>query len=394
MNILEYIKKEGILGTIAKGFRKCYSMLNPAYVRICPFKIQKNKVIFMNFMGLGYGYDPKYIAEKLKSNSSLDLVWVIRDKSIIGIPKEFRTVKYKSIKYYYELSTAKVWVDDVRKTKEIRKRNGQYYLQTWHGFFPIKKFEKDALHSLTRAYITGAKNDSSMMDLLISTCEFRTNIYKRNFWYDGEIAKCGCPRMQRLLDRENTKHTVYPKYGIDDDSKLFIYAPTFRNSHSLDVYNINLKKTKEMLENKFGSPFRVLVRLHPGMRGMDVKFYFGNDVIDGSTYEDPEELFAAADVLVSDYSDTMFEASVAGKFVFIYASDIEEYRRERDFYYDYFSLPFPICRDNDEVETMLKNLNIDEYKIKIDEFWERQGLYKGIDSAAYLAEWILDKTKK
>ena len=109
-----------------------------------------------------------------------------------------------SIKWIYEVVTAKVWIDNSRKLRYVRKRKGQFYIQTWHGDIGMKKVEKDAIQSLPYEYVQAAKNDSKMADLFVAGNEWITQQYKNAFWYDGPVAKCGYPRRD-ILYRENNQ---------------------------------------------------------------------------------------------------------------------------------------------------------------------------------------------
>ena len=91
--------------------------------------------------------------------------------------------------------TAKVWVDSNRKEGYIRKRKGQFYIQTWHGGVPLKKIEGDCEEYLGEVYIQRAKWDSAMTDLYLSNGGFCTDMYRRAFWYTGEILECGTPML-------------------------------------------------------------------------------------------------------------------------------------------------------------------------------------------------------
>ena len=121
------------------------------------------------------------------------MVWAVSDKKA-SFPKEIRTVAYGSMDYYHEMATARIWVDNVRKDSDIKKREGQYYIQTWHGAAPIKKVEKDVEDRLPNYYVANAMRDSKNVDLFLSGSVFYTNLYKRSFWYSGEIMQVGLPR--------------------------------------------------------------------------------------------------------------------------------------------------------------------------------------------------------
>ena len=110
-----------------------------------------NKIVFDNYMGKGYGGNPKYIAEKLLEEypGQYDLVWLVtkKEKAKARFPEGIRPVVYQSAKAYQEYATAGVWVSNYHKIsylkKGLRKRAGQYFIQTWHGSLGIKRIEND-----------------------------------------------------------------------------------------------------------------------------------------------------------------------------------------------------------------------------------------------------------
>ena len=159
------------------------------------FKVKNNKIVVSNYFGKGYSDNAKYVCdEMLSQNLDVDIVWLCKNKNDSSIPKKIRIVKYNSIKGLYELATAKIWIDNCRKSYHMIKRRNQIYIQLWHGGIGMKKVEQLAEKSLDHTYIKNAKNDSKMMDYAISNSLYRTKIYKESFWYSGEVLELGCPR--------------------------------------------------------------------------------------------------------------------------------------------------------------------------------------------------------
>ena len=81
----------------------------------------------------------------------------------------------------FELATAKVWVDNIRKPPFVRKRKAQFYVMTWHGGIGLKKSEKDAIQALRRSYVYSAKNDSRMTDFFLADSDWHYNVYRNAF---------------------------------------------------------------------------------------------------------------------------------------------------------------------------------------------------------------------
>lgn len=121
---------------------------------------------------------------------------------------------------------------------------------------------------------------------------------------------------------------------------------------------------------------RILIRLHPVVREKSDFINYSNQIIDASTYDDIQELFAASDLLISDYSDCMFEFSLTKKPVLLYASDLDEYSKGRSFYYDIHTLPYSLAENNEELLNQIEKFDYDVYLIKLKLFLIRLAFLK------------------
>lgn len=357
------------------------------------FPIKSNKIVFSNFVGRGYGDNPKYIAEEIiKQNLDYDMIWLIDeeigDKSTI--PDNIRVVKYGTSRAIFELATAGIWIDNVRKPEYIKKRKKQYYIQTWHGGLGIKKIEGDVEESLSKGYVNMAKNDSKMIDLMISNSTYLTDLYKRAFWYDGEIYECGCPKNDILFnyDYEIVKK-VHKYFNINQDDKILVYAPTFRVDGNTGCYNIDFKMLLETLKQKTNDAWRIIIRLHPNLAEKVDFIEYDENIINGTFYPDMVELAIASNALISDYSSCMFDSEMLGVPTFIYANDKESYMDDRGFYFQLEELPFLIAENNEQLMKNILNFNMEEYKLRIKRFHEKVGLKE----SGCAAKLVVDKIK-
>lgn len=340
--------------------------------------INPKKIVVCNFGGKGYGDNPKYIVEEIiKQNLDYDIVWLVDDieKYKQSFPNQIRLVQYGSIKGMYELATAKIWIDNCRKYFYTKKRKGQYYIQTWHGGISIKQIEKQAESTLDEQYLNYAKNDSKMVDLMISNSDWCTKMYENDFWYDGEILECGSPRVDILYNQsEEIKNKIYDLYNIDKNKKIMLYAPTFRNSMDLSVYSLDYDRCISALEDKFGGEWIIFIRLHPNISHLASDIHYSKNIIDVTNYSDMQELLSVSNILVTDFSSSIFEFSYIKKPVFIFATDYEEYIKERGFAINLKDLPFNINKSNDEFINDIYSFNEEEYNINIEEMLKRFGV--------------------
>lgn len=359
--------------------------------------VQKNKVVFQSYYGRGYGDNPKYIADALlQTGKKMDLVWVTNGKEAPNVPEGFRTVLFRGFRYIYEMSTARVWVDNSRK-EYCMKKKGQYYMQTWHGGLGMKKVENMVPEKLTETYVRMAKRDAAQCDVMLSACETITKDYRQYFWYpEGEILQNGLPRNDRLTTfTAEDVAKIKQSLGVQADYKLMLYAPTFRNNQDLSVYDIDYKRLKNSLETRFGGEWRILLRLHPNIFKLSETIAFDDDVlINASLYPDMQELYMVADALITDYSSVIFDYLMIEKPSFLYASDIDEYREERDFYFDFEELPFPLAQNNDALEAEIIGFDETTYQERVAAFKKAQGWVDNQNASAAAADWIVQKLGK
>lgn len=345
-----------------------------------PLKIKKNRILFCNYQGHGYGCNPKYIAEEiLKQNLNVELLWLIKDSQYKqNLPPNIKVVNYKTEAAIYAHATSAIWIDNYHKNyfikKGLRKKENQTYIQTWHGSLGIKKIDKD-VKFLTQntPWVEISKINAKYTDYWLSNSSWESQIFQNGFWNVKNILEIGHPRNDIFFkNNNNLEEQIKQKYDIPRNKKLILYAPTFREDLSIHVYNINYKLITEAFNNKFNEEFVWLVRLHPRMQ--DIADILNlNGVINVSNYSDIQELLAIADIAITDYSSCIFDFLFTQKAAFIYAADIEEYNNERGFYYPLEQTPFPIARNNNEFIQNIQKFNLSDYKNKVEKFLKEKG---------------------
>jgi CDP-glycerol glycerophosphotransferase len=356
--------------------------------------IKNNKIFFFSYYGSQYGCSPKYITEYILDQNypkdKFDLVWAFNEpllrKNITGI----RSVKTMSLRYFYEICSSKIVITNYRTTDLFIKRKNQYYIQTWHSSLRLKQIEKDAEESLPPHYVEMAKKDSLKCDLLLSGCEYSTKIFKRAFWYEGEIFEHGTPRNDVLIQTSSSMvERVRSKLKIPVDHKVVLYAPTFRKNSSLEAYDLNYKEILQSLSGKFGGNWIFLVKLHPHLMEQSKNLKINDNVINASTYEDTQELLSISDVLVSDYSSLIFDFSLTHRPCFLYVPDIFEYiNQDRELYFDLRELPFIKAANNQNLLKKIENFHYEEYKANLINFIQTVGTYEEGNSSEKLLEYI------
>lgn len=355
--------------------------------------IKKNKIAFVSFYGRPYADNPKYIAKEiLNQKLDYDLVWLVNDDDLSCVPDGIRCVKLRSFSGIFEISTAKIWVDNSRKEYCEKKKN-QFYIQTWHGGFGLKKIEKDAEDKLPDEYLRMAKRDASFCDVMVSNSKTLTKLYHDAFWFDGPVIEQGLPRNDLLLNApSDLADSIKEKLNIDKERKLLLYAPTFRKNHDFSVYNVDFDRLADTLQKKFGGEWLILTKLHPNVIKEAKHLNLDSScVLNVSAYNDIQELYAISDFCITDYSSVMFDFMLTKKPCVLYASDVEEYKKERDFFIQLNELPFEISETNDDLQSLILNFDNEKYLSEIQKFYDRLGFCETGNASKAVVELIKEQ---
>lgn len=343
--------------------------------------VKSNKIVFLHDFGNGYGDSPKYMAEEImKRGLPYDMVWLVNSLSL-QFPKGIRKVRLSRIRSVYELSTAKVIVTTMKGRCNLKKKKSQFFLYVPHGQIGAKYVERQAGNTLGKSYQEGSIWHSSVSDLFISSSKLFTEEMLTWYWYDGEVMECGLPRNDIFFNYTNDDiKRVKEKVGVPNNVKIALYAPTFRDNGDDKAYAIDTERLLKTLESKTGDKWLLLIRLHPCFIWFKVPaFQYNENVWNVTDYPDMQDLLLISDILISDYSSTMFDFNLMHRPVFLFTKDIEDYQKMRGLKEWFFKVPFPFCHDNDELMDAISNFDRDKY---IKDCAEFNKLYGNLETGA------------
>lgn len=362
------------------------------YFKFLPIK--NDKIVFDNFIGRGYGDNPKAIAEEImRQGHDWDLVWLTKKEE--ELPPRIRQVKYGTPEAMRELATAKVWVFNCRNVKHPKKRRMQRYLQTWHGGYPLKLIERETEQQLDKEYVDQAKEDGAIINAIVSSSEYLTEKYKKSFWLNNnaQILEIGVPKNDVLFKndfRNKTEKKIREMYSIKSDVKIVLYLPTFRDNNDLECNDLDYEKVIQAFEKRYGGKFVVLLRLHPNtMKQKNANnMQLSNGVINVSDYPEACDLYCIADALISDYSGVLLAFGLQRKPIFIYASDLKYYIQGRGINELYKMIPCKKCQTNDELINEIINYNADNALTEMDKIYEYIHPFDDGNASENSVKWI------
>lgn len=323
--------------------------------------VRENMIVFDSMGGKHYSCNPRAIFEEMRRREpNLEFVWLSADGQFPS-PEGARVVLKNSREHYEAAACARVVVANLT-LPWYRKRDGQTYIQTWHGT-PLKTlgFDSTTLAEHRSRAFEKITVDVMQWDVLISPNPYTTQIMRRAYRFEGEVLESGYPRNDLLKSSDAAQRAaaVRASLGIAPDRRVVLYAPTWRDDLIIGgrpsrVYELALdvKRARAALARDHV----LLLRAHHHMA--TDRAWRGGDgfLVDVSDYPDIADLYLAADVLVTDYSSAMFDFAVTGKPIVFFAYDLERYRDEvRGFYFDLEAqAPGPVLRTSDEVVAALR----------------------------------------
>lgn len=324
----------------------------------------RDLVLLQSYFGTQYSCNPRAVSEHLaRYRPDLELCWVT-DDGRIRAPEPARTVLAGTREHYEALSTARYLISNCGLQDWFVKRPDQIYLQTWHGS-PLKRigFDIEApTFERGKRRMEALGRDAATWDLLVSQSPFTTPILRRAFQYEGDVAEIGYPRTDVLHGPDVVARVARARanLGIPPDRRVILYAPTWRDhlNSKPGKYGFEMLLDLDAVRAALGPDHVVLIRAHHLVNARSRATADGL-VRDVSAHPDINELFLAADVLVTDYSSAMFDYAGLSRPILLYTPDLDQYRdtiRGLSFPIEDHA-PGPILRCTDEVIDALLDID-------------------------------------
>mgnify|MGYP001061479598 CR=1 FL=1 len=345
-------------------------------------------VVFECYAGRGYTCSPRALYQSmLKSEefSDFEFIWVLRRDDIdllraVSVPEGRRDddlcqaalkrfgedsiselrqatlVEFGSAAYQETYARAGTWVSNYILPAHLHAREGQRYLQTWHGT-PLKRLGCDLSADKRSAMFTvdeihrRYRREGQRLTWLICPSSFACDRLASAFDIVDERRSStmiceGYPRNDSLYNRVRGRSDEFRRrLGVPNGNRVLLYAPTFRDDQrTVGVgYTLSNLPDFDLLAEHLKDTHTILFRGHYLLADeFDFERYSGF-VIDASRVSEINDLYVISDMLVTDYSSVFFDYANLERPIVFYMHDLERYRSElRGFYLHLDELPGPI----------------------------------------------------
>lgn len=308
---------------------------------------------------------------KIKAGYDFKCITKTEVESVKGFKNIGRILSFFFIKPYHMARAKVILLDNIFiPMAYIRFGKNVKVVQLWHGTGTIKKFGQDV--NTGRLKELERRANRNITHLIVNN-KRTAKLYAHVFGVDiDRVYPVGLPKTDDILyriwrtEKEGTntdKDIIYKKYGIPNDRKLILYAPTFRDDNiSSDITLDQVKKLAEYLPDNY-----ILgLRLHPFVARMAENKNIKN-VCNLSWEKDLSSLIMASDILITDYSSIVFEYCITEKPMIFFAYDLDIFSDSgRGFYEDYVSyVPGPVAKTPMEVTDIIKKENFPVDRIRL-----------------------------
>ena len=361
------------------------------------FPVNPLKICFQSFSGSQPTCNPLYIYKYLSTiHPEYKYVWLVNKIPANKMDNVLFVKKY-TFRWFYEILTSKVIITNNEFYSYIPLKEKTILVETWHGGGAYKKvgtvFEaKNKNGDEYKSLVYYAKH----LTYYISSCEKFTQIMSESTLVDKtKFLPIGMPRNDIFFDSKRTEETntkIREQLGLKKDDYIVLYAPTYRGEIRRPEFDIDIdiENLKQALSEKIKRNIIVLFRGHQLLKAHNHFSDFDRDVSD---YPVMQELLCATDMLITDYSSSMWDFSFLNRPCFLFAPDFDDYLNNRGFYTDPYSWGFPICRTNEELKEKILSFDKEKYILAIQKHHEDLGSYENGTATKQIADLIVKKIK-
>lgn len=319
-----------------------------------------------------------------------------RDNDVLkklGLSDAISLVHIHSEEYARLLAVAGIMVNNSSFPSYIVRREGQKYLQTWHGT-PWKTLGRSMRGEL--ASIHNSQHNFIQASHLLFPNEFTKKAIMHDYVlddiYTGKVITHGYPRCAVFCDK--AKAAEVKKACGDESFSTLAYMPTWRGQDNRNIETgtfvedtlIQLKAMDEALADDQ----KLYVNLHPIVQSdIDLGGFahihpFPKDV-------EKYEFINSMDALITDYSSVFFDYSITGKPVILFTYDYDNYASERGMYFGIEELPFARVDTIEELAEMFRTRSYEKLSYADDkEYHDKFIKYDTVTAAADVMSYMLE----
>ena len=366
--------------------------------------ISDNMIVFESYGGRGYNDSVRAVYEALLQDEryrSFYFVWAFqKPEQYLFLLENHHTILVRkgSREYRRYYASARYWVNNVTVADYLFPSKNQIYIETWHGT-PLKRLGCDittdsdprqTMHHMHKRYRAKGKKVTYFPAPSAYYIEKMTSAFDLRNRKDSLFVESGYPRNDRLFHyTEDDVSRIKEQWQVPAGKKVILYAPTWRDSSVDEQGHFSLPQGVDPVEimRQLGPDYILLFRAHHQIKSA-FSWEDCDQIIDVSMAEDINELYLISDMMITDYSSTLFDYANLMRPMIFHMYDREEYDTQiRGFYLSPEDLPGPVTTTNEELITaILEQERNFSYREKLAAFNQKFNPHEDGRSAMRLIE--------
>lgn len=332
--------------------------------------VSDNYIVFESYGGKKATDSVRAIYDELQKDEryrSFYFVWAFTDPSAhFDLLENHHTILVKkgtaAYRRYY--ASARYWINNITVADYLKPRKNQIYIETWHGT-PLKRLgcdiEVDSDPRQTRSHMHKRyRAKGKKVTFFPSPSPYYEEKIASAFAVKEPSAKfvaSGYPRNDELFCyTEEEIQKKKEKLHIPEGKKVLLYTPTWRDSSLDENGDFSLPDGFDagVLMEELGSDYILLFRAHHQIGAAKTKD--NPTIIDVSNIEQVNDLYLVSDLMITDYSSTMFDYSNLMRPIVFHMYDEDSYvQNVRGFYLSPEELPGPITKTEKELADAIRS---------------------------------------
>lgn len=300
--------------------------------------------------------------------------------------KNVELLELHSNHYYKAIASAKYLINDNTFLPFYQKKEGQVYINTWHGT-PLKSLGRKIKNDAEN--IGNAQKNFVIADYILFPNEYTMEHIVEDYMIcniaQGKIVYGGYPRNEIFFDDERRRE-LRTSLNLNN-KRVYAYMPTFRGTAKQGCSQDSderLNSYLNELDNELNDDEILFVNLHPVSKSK-VNFDCFRHIKEFNREYDTYDFLNISDCLVTDYSSVFFDYACTGRKIVLFTYDKEEYLRDRGVYISLDELAYPQA---DDVEALLTQLR-SEKEYDDGEFVSRFCKYDNINASKQLCDTVI-----
>lgn len=323
-------------------------------------EVNEKTVLIESFLGATISGNPYAILRyMLKQNYGFKYIVIVnKDTSIPNSLKSVSNIIFinrGSDAYLRYLCTAKYLINNVSFPYYFTRKEGQVYLNTWHGT-PMKALGKDIKNPF-QDHANVARNFLQSTHILSQnryTSEVLLDRYDIKNMYSGKVSETGYPRVDFSLNlTRNERKQIAERAGLVLTKPIILYAPTWRGTS--DSKSLDKEKLKKDLTYLSDKNYQVVFKGHHLAEEIISNLNISNIII-AAKEVDTNEFLGITDILITDYSSILFDFLSLKKPVISYIYDFDDYKAERGMYLEKNEMLGDVCKNIIQVKKTINKL--------------------------------------